>query len=137
MAKRNQVKIRIVDRSIDVVQAVRRAVPDPLLKCAQAVEATAKRSMRKGGQRGRVGPRGGRVQESSAPGTPPHVQMGALRASIASALDEETSVAGPLEKYGKWHEFGTRMLPARPFMRPALLLARKKFARFFRGLKLR
>lgn len=120
-----------------VMAAVKNALIAPLDKCALMVERAAKTSMKKGGALGRVGPRGGYKRVPSAPGTPPHVQTGALRASIAWARDGISRVIGPTEKYGELHEFGSRTHPQRPFMRSALNAAKGRFAALFRNLRLK
>ena len=120
-----------------VLFSVKTASVEAFDKCALLVELVAKLSMKKGGARGRVGPRGGYIRQPSAPGTPPNVQRGALRASIAWARDGNTWVVGPTEKYGAVHEFGSRTHPRRPFMNPALNRAKSRFARFFKDLPLR
>lgn len=120
-----------------VRRAVERASVEPVRKCGLLVEADAKRSMKAGGAHGRVGPRGGYVREPSDPDTPPHVQRGALRASIQTATTRRrTAVVGPTELYGKVHEFGTRTHPQRAFMLPALKRMQPKFPTKFRRLKL-
>lgn len=87
------------------------AAKERLEKAGAILATEAKKSMRRGG---------GQEGEPSAPGEPPNVQSGTLRSSIQSAIENETTVVvGPTEKYGKYHEFGTRMHPQRPFMRPA------------------
>lgn len=102
---------------------------DPLVKCCLLLESDAKRSMRIGG---------GKAHLPSLPTEVPHVQTGALRSSIGYALLDATSaIVGPTERYGKWLEYGTRMMAARPFMRPALLRVRTKFAKQFTKLSLR
>ena len=123
-------------------RAVDTASIGPLARAGALVEATAKRLMRKGGGRGRSGPRGGMVRVPSAPGTPPHVQTGALRASISHAITQRPSgaplaIAGPTVKYGAPHEFGSRTHPKRAFMEPALQRALPRITRLFRDMKLR
>lgn len=115
-----------------VLEAVKKAKTDPLTKAARLVENDAKSSMKAGGRT--TGPRGGRVQVPSTPPAPPHVQTGNLRASIQHAITEErTAVVGPTMQapYGKVHEFGLR-----PFMRPAFVRVKDKFAELFRQLEL-
>jgi HK97 gp10 family phage protein len=141
------IKLKLTLYESEVKQAIAEAVIDPLRKCAMAVEAEAKRSMKKGGRirgvRGRVLRHG----VPSAPGEPPHVQTGTLRASIQHApfktlMGTETYIVGPgrVAWYGRIHEygyqFGGRKWPARPFMRPALATAQQKFPNLFRALKL-
>lgn len=120
-----------------VMRRVKPSVKSPLMKCALLVGNQAKRSMKKGGRPAKArGPRGGRARGTpSAPGTPPHVQRGNLRASITEAMVNPTlAIVGPtLEAwYGKIHEFGGRHHPKRPFMRPALLSEKSKFAAQFK-----
>ncbi len=121
-----------------VMRRVKSSVKSPLTKCALLVENEAKRSMKKGGRPAKArGPRGGRARGTpSAPGTPPHVQTGNLRASITHAMVSPTlAIVGPTREawYGKVHEFGGRYHPKRPFMRPALNREKSKFARQFGG----
>jgi len=102
----------------------RRAVPR-LVRCGALVERAAKESMQGGGTAGAPSP----------PGTPPNVQTGVLRASIAhAATGVGTVVVGPTEWTGKVHEFGGRNHPERPFMRPALKDCVTRFPGEFRGL---
>jgi len=128
-------------RQREVKRAVERASVRPLVRAGTLVEREAKRSMKKGGAKGRVGPRGGYVRVPSPPGTPPHVQTGALRASIQTAPEVRigrppVALVGPTEKYGAVHEFGGRHHPQRPFMRPALRRVQRRFPELFRNLRL-
>jgi HK97 gp10 family phage protein len=69
------------------------------------------------------------------------VDTGTLRRSIASVFSNGglTGVVGPSVFYGKFIEFGTRRMGARPFMRPAAEAVLPKFAeavkRALRALK--
>lgn len=109
-----------------VKEAVARATPERLRRCALLVERDAKESMRRGG---------GRKGTPSPPGTPPHVQSNALRSGIASAPEDANAyVVGPTERYGQVHEYGGRLHPQRPFMRPALQRMQDQFPREFEGL---
>jgi len=136
---------RITGVKIDnkrLARAVEKASVGPLEKAGALVEATAKRLMRKGGGGGRTGPRGGMVRVPSAPGTPPHVQTGALRASITHAITRRSSgtpiaIVGPTAKYGAVHEFGNATHPERAFMDPSLKRALPKITRLFRNMKLK
>ena len=59
----------------------------------------------------------------SAPGEPPHVQTGRLRASVAFEVDKESLTArvGTNVKYGRYLELGTRAgIAPRPWLRRAL-----------------
>jgi len=136
-----------------VVKAVRQAQVKPLFRAGLLVERSAKDSMEGGGRK--VGimktvtlkggkrvkrPRQGTRFEPSAPGDPPHVRTGVLRASIAtSPTKSETVVVGPTSppaSYGQHLEFGTRKMAARPFMRPALMRVKTAFASLWKSLKL-
>ena len=116
--------IRIHQRK--VIAAVGTAQITALEKCGLAVEREAKRLLSKGG---------GGAHTPSLPGMPPHVQTGALRASVSHAMTvREGCIVGPTEKYGKFHEYGTRKLPKRPFMRPALRNSMGLFPSRFRDI---
>lgn len=108
-----------------VVDAVEHEAPSRLRRCAMLVESAAKRSMRSGG---------GEAEKPSPPGEPPHVQTGTLRSSISHAVIGLRAVVGPTEKYGKYHEFGSRMHPQRPFMRPALRRMQRELPELFKGM---
>jgi hypothetical protein len=70
----------------------------------------------------------------SAPGEPPHVQTGALRAGIhaAPAGTLRWKVANSVD-YGIYLEFGTRRMSARPFMGPMAEELRRMLPDLFRG----
>jgi len=71
----------------------------------------------------------------SAPGTPPGVVTGALRGGITQKrVGRFTILVGPSVLYGKFLEFGTRNMSARPFMRPAFSNTVTKFPQFFGDL---
>lgn len=60
--------------------------------------------------------------EPSAPGEPPHVQTGALRAGINYEVDERTMAwrVGTTAPEGLFTEVGTSRMAARPWLRPAM-----------------
>lgn len=87
------------------------------------VETEAKRLASQPG-RGRTYRRGNVTHIASAPGDPPAVDTGHLRASISSklAVDEgglHARIGSNLNK-AVYLELGTRRMAARPFLRPAL-----------------
>jgi len=109
-----------------LIAAIAAEMPGRLEVCGLIVEQEAKRLLSRGGGSGHV---------PSPPGKPPHVQTGALRASVAHALTTDKGcIVGPTEIYGKFHEFGTRIHPKRPFMRPALRNSVDKFPEQFKDL---
>ncbi len=73
---------------------------------------------------GRVYRRGGVAHQASAPGEPPAVDYGTLRASIAAdasrvADGAEVKVGSGVE-WAVYTEFGTRYMAMRPWMRPVM-----------------
>jgi hypothetical protein len=72
--------------------------------------------------RGRVIRKGATVYGASpsAPGEPPHKQTGRLRASVTHELIGLVGRVGTNLKYGRWLELGTRIVLARPWLRPSL-----------------
>jgi HK97 gp10 family phage protein len=125
--------VKFVDNSRAVILAMEQACGPRLMRCGAILVREAKESMKQGGRS--IGPRGGKRQTPSDPGTPPNKQTGILRASITRAATEnQTVVVGPTMPYGQVHEFGGRHHPKRPFMRPALEKARGQFAEEFRDL---
>lgn len=67
---------------------------------------------------------GARGSSRSRPGEPPHMDTGALRASITYRIEEspgsvDLKVGTPL-LYGRFLEMGTTKMAARPFLRRAL-----------------
>ena len=76
-----------------------------------------------------------RTHRASAAGQPPATDTGRLASSITQERSQtatgavSTWLAGSKVDYAKWLEFGTRLMDARPFMRPALRKARTDFVR--------
>lgn len=109
-----QIKI-ISNRLPQISAAIRPAVVQEVQKAAFDIEARAK---------------------ALAP-----VKTGTLRRSIHSVFSNGglTGLVGPSVLYGKFVEFGTRRMGARPFMRPAAEAVLPKFAdavkRALAGLK--
>lgn len=71
--------------------------------------------------------------QGSAPGKPPHAQTSSLYQSISHRLlvTKLGVVVGPSVLYGKWLEFGTKTMAARPFMRPALFAVVSRMTKIF------
>lgn len=99
------VQVRIVSNRLPAMPAqIRAAVADEVKRATFDVEAKAK---------------------AKAP-----VKTGTLRRSIHSVFSNGglTGIVGPSVLYGKFVEFGTRRMGARPFMRPAAEAVLPKFA---------
>jgi len=64
------------------------------------------------------------THQASAPGEPPAVDLGALRASVVAQLGRDELglfvQAGTPLAYGGWLELGTRHIEPRPWLRPAV-----------------
>ena len=111
-------------RSKEVMKRVERGTIDSAVKCAVIVADEMKRLLSVGG---------GSRHAPSAPGQPPHVQTGALRASVRFAKTKRGAIAGTLEWYGRIHEFGGRNHPKRRFALPALRNTQHRFPAQYRG----
>lgn len=62
----------------------------------------------------------------STPGSPPNVQHGRLRGSVAWEIVNGVARVGTNVKYGRWLELGTAKMAARPWLRRALLEMKSK-----------
>jgi phage gpG-like protein len=125
------------------IPAIRKAVRDasiePKVKMALEIEREAKISMERGGRS--TGPKGGKIQIPSEPGTPPHAQSGIGKGSIKHVWisNSQTALVGPTSPpapYMAVHEFGGRYHPPRPFMRPALLKTVPRYPKLYKNLPL-
>lgn len=100
--------------------ARRAAMRDGLEAGARVVETRVKILLSQPGS-GNEYQRGSRNHRASAPGDPPAVDLGTLRASIAvDRVTAEEAIIAPHTDYAEYLEFGTRTMAARPYMRPAL-----------------
>lgn len=75
----------------------------------------------------------------SAPGQPPHKATGDLGRSVQidrSHVESDLKArVGTNKVYGRWLEYGTRIMAARPWMRPTTRKFKDKIARYFVGIK--
>lgn len=69
----------------------------------------------------------------SAPGEPPAKQTGRLRASVAWEVAGLVARVGTNVRYGRWLEFGTSRMAARPWLRRALAETRGRILALFRN----
>ena len=117
-------------------------------KAGFVVERSVKHLLSKKGT-GRTYKRGKKIHIASAPGQPPAVDTGILRASIFTDVsikqdnvigrvgpDVEHIAAGTSVgtdvNYGLYLELGTRRMAARPFLRPGLAKSAAQIVRIFR-----
>lgn len=126
-----------------------REVKKAMTVAALVVESAAKKSMGKGASKFNTGgdtksKRGKKsFHRPSAPGFPPAVDTGILRASISHKVTEKggnvqgfvgsdtakikaKAEAGTDVEYGFYLEVGTRNMEARPWLRPALRKSEKR-----------
>jgi HK97 gp10 family phage protein len=94
-----------------------------------AVESTAKKLIQRGPKSGEVyqkyNPR--RKHKASSPGQPPATDTGTLVNSIESKRDGLIAVVWTEKAYGKYLEFGTRDIEARPWLTPAVEQNKEKY----------
>lgn len=95
----------------------------------QAVRNDAVRSIQRGSPSGvtyqKYSPK--RTHRASAPGQPPATDTGRLAGSIRVEQQRLTADIGTDLIYGKYLEFGTTKMAARPFLVPALEKNREKW----------
>jgi HK97 gp10 family phage protein len=117
--------VKNVRVKIDLDRALKFAETKALAGMERAsawLEGTVKRSFKPG--TGRKYRRGRKYHIASAPGRPPAVDTGRLRASITHEVHKEgdqiVGLVGTNVEYAPHLEFGTNKMAARPFLRPAL-----------------
>lgn len=102
------------------------------------VQTEARRSIQKGTRSGMIVMRGGRTHQRSAKGEAPKTDTGRLVSNIFSILDADEGAVeiGTDLKYGRYLEFGTSRMAARPWLHPAYERLkpriRRRFAQTFR-----
>ena len=122
---------------------LRRSARDKVREACLITERGIKVSMKKGGRTASGGRGEGEKLEkvgtyTSAPGEPPRVQTNRLRASYTHEMHEAPPIGrvGTNVEYGKYLEFGTRTVAARPHVRPVLHALRGAYRAIF-GVKTR
>lgn len=118
--------------------AIRSDARSKVLKACLITERGIKASMKAGGRTASGGRGEGEKLEkvgtyTSAPGEPPRVQTGRLKASYTHEMHETLPIGrvGTNVEYGKWLEFGTRIVAARPHVRPVLHALRGAYQAIF------
>lgn len=78
---------------------------------------------------------GGTEGNTSSPGAPPHRVTGELHDDVDHEFRDGglTGVVGTDLPHGRWLEFGTAKMAARPWLRPALSKIISKIETFFGG----
>jgi HK97 gp10 family phage protein len=109
--------------------AARKAAEREVDRARLAVETTAKKLIQRGPKSGEVyqkyNPK--RKHKASAPGQPPATDTGTLVNSIESKRDGLVAVIWTEKAYGKFLEFGTRDIAARPWLTPAVEQNKARF----------
>lgn len=105
---------KLGDRVVDEAQKT------ALMQSAAVIERSAKEQLTKSGRHAPGTP------TPSAPGSPPAIITGTLRASVKtfepkrSGFGNYSIMIGPTAVYGRIQELGGGALPARPYMQPAM-----------------
>lgn len=124
-------------RNPEFQKIIRRNVEKAVDRASIKFQARVKRELSRSGS-GVHYP--GQRTRSSAPGEPPAAQTGALRLSIQvdrTRLESELrNRIGTSLDYGRYLEFGTRHMAARPYLRPSLKAGRKNIEAEFETSKL-
>jgi HK97 gp10 family phage protein len=143
MAKLITFSMKYAMRTKKVTKLTEQRAAGRLYEAGLKTERKAKELCNKGiGQKGEAGrDSAGRftaapvIKQASKPGEPPRKRTGNLQNSIKTEVLTMVQVlVGPTVYYGKFLEFGTRKMAARPFMRPALKETQKSFSKLFRRL---
>ncbi len=132
----------------DFFKTAQRIHKAAMIEAANLVSAYAKNHMTLQGSH-KPSKRGTKIHFSAAPGEPPAIDTGVLRASLVAEVKEvRFGVIGKVGpdigiikaksepntdvEYGLYQELGTRKMAARPFLRPALRANITKIQRIFR-----
>lgn len=107
MAVGSNVKITIIDNSLEIKSAFEQAVARGLEAIGLQAEGNAKREVTK-------------AVYNSPPAKSGYVRTGALRNSISHATDGSAAYVGSNIEYAPYVEYGTSKMGARPFIKPAV-----------------
>lgn len=117
---------------ISRLRGIRKAIPDEVNKAvlagAMLVEAEAKQRIQRGPKTGRVYTRGAISHQASAPGEAPATDTGRLVSSISHWIHDggKKVLVGTVMPLGRWLEYGTRRMLARPWLWPSLEARRQQ-----------
>lgn len=117
-----------------ILDLTRREVASGIEKATLSLLRDSKLSIGKKGGLVRKSKKGRQIREPSPPGKPPHRQTGELVSAVGHEFEDGglVGIVGTNIKHGKWLEFGTTKMPARPWLRPAFDRMIKKAMTFFR-----
>lgn len=131
----DEVQIKLDTKRLD--QIIRRLNTDTdgfVRMMAQQVQTDAVTSFGSGPD-GRTYTRRGITHSASAPGYPPNVDTGALRASVhVTPLKKNTYAVQDGVEYGVYLELGTPKMARRPWLYPAVFKMLQEFGQRFKGL---
>jgi phage gpG-like protein len=120
-------------------RAVETNLTQAITNACLRIETTSKKMMQQTqlNPEGAVSPRTGRklgrwkkgqlIHMSSADGQAPAIDMGQLVRSVTHDVDGDVGYVGTKVIYGKFLEFGTSRMAARPWLRPSIDANRSKF----------
>lgn len=124
-----QFELRELERATQkVVASTQKAAVERLKQMAIQTDEVAKKLIQKPSQ-GRVYTRGTIRHVASKPGEAPNIDTGRLLSSISFEVDPQTltSIIGTNVKYGRYLEFGTKTIAARPWLSTAFKTIKRRF----------
>ncbi len=126
---------RIVWNDHVIVRLTEQEAVRGIRKATLSLLRDAKLSIGKKGGLVRKTKRGRQVREPSPSGKPPHRQKGQLVSGVGHEFEDEglVGIVGTNVKHGKFTEFGTVNMAARPWLRPAFDRMVKNIDKFFRS----
>ncbi|WP_017993830.1 hypothetical protein [Rhizobium leguminosarum] len=124
--------VRNADKLIKKLQRLpldlRGGIGSALMLSVIEMDAYAKQHISSGGRSGRTYRRGSIPHQASAPGEFPKTDSGELVASLFFRVgaNKLSAFFGTKLAKGKWLEFGTSRMRARPWLRPTFMALRDK-----------
>jgi HK97 gp10 family phage protein len=116
---------RLIRRLEQIPIEARKGIGAALARAVVSMDSYAKEKIQGGARSGRVYRRRSVTHQASAPGEFPKSDMGGSGGLTGSlffrvAADKLSAIWGTALNYGKYLEFGTSRMAARPWMRPTL-----------------